>query len=263
MVDYGRYKWLRAERRGRVLTVTMTRPDMLNAANAEMHRELSEIFDDVQRDPESAVCVLTGAGRAFSAGGDLGWAKDCVDKNEFPATWEAKRLVFAMLDLEKPLVGRVNGHAIGLGATLALLCDVTFMVAGAKIGDTHVKAGVAAGDGGCVIWPYLVGFTRAKHYLMTGDLIEAQEAERLGLITFAVAPGELDARVNAYAERLAAGPVQAINGTKTSINVLLKQVAHTLMDTCYGYEALCFRTADHREAVAAFLEKRPPRFIGR
>ncbi|MEK7715402.1 MAG: enoyl-CoA hydratase-related protein, partial [candidate division NC10 bacterium] len=183
-MDYAGYQTLRFDRRGRILTVTIDRPEALNAVNAAMHEDLARVFRDVQDDPGSDVVVLTGAGRAFCAGGDVAWFQAMIDD---PAAFrrlvpEAKKIVFDLLDLEKPIVCRLNGAAAGLGATLALLCDVIVAADTARIGDPHVRMGLVAGDGGAVIWPQLVGFAKAKELLMTGEMLTAQEAERLALI---------------------------------------------------------------------------------
>jgi enoyl-CoA hydratase len=264
-MDYQRYRTIEAERKGRILTLTLNRPEAYNAVDHVMHEELATIFRDVQNDPETAVCVLTGAGKAFCAGGDLREMKAMADGEAgvFVRREDAKQIVFSLLDLEKPILAKVNGHAMGLGATLALLCDVVFMSAEARIGDPHVKAGVVAGDGGAVIWPQLVGYARAKEWLMTGDPLGAAEAERIGLVNHCVPAAELDARVQAFAEKLANGPLQAINFTKVAVNIGLKQLAHQIMDASLAYEWITFGTADHREAATAFIEKRQPKFTGR
>ena len=171
-------------------------------------------------------------------------------------------MIFSFLDLEKPIIARIPGPCIGLGASLALLCDIVYASENARIGDPHVKVGLVAGDGGVVAWPHLVGHARAKEYLMTGDLLTAAEAERIGLINHVVPEDELDTRVYAMAERLAGGATRAIRWTKTSINIGLKRYAHSVMDTCLGYEMLTFASNDHREAVDAFVNKRRPEFKG-
>src|SRR5262245_32098667 len=182
-----------------------------------------------------------------------------------PALWErsrveAKKIVFGLLDCEKPVIAKLNGHAIGLGATLALFCDIIFAVKGSRIADPHVLVGLVAGDGGAVIWPQLVGYARAKEYLMTGDHILAEDAERMGLVNHTVDAADLDATVDAFADRLASGAVQAIRYTKTSVNIGLRQLAHSILDASVAYEALTNFSADHQEAVSAFLEKRKPSF---
>lgn len=259
-----RYEALTIGRQGRKLTITMNRPDSLNAADTLLHQELAHVFYDVAEDPGSDVVVFTGAGRAFSAGGDIPWMQEAIDRPEIfeQTAREAKRIVFSMLDMEKPLIAKVNGHATGLGATLALFCDVVFASTSARIGDPHVSIGFVAGDGGPAIWPQLIGFNKAKEYLMTGELMPAEEAERIGLINYAVAPEELDARVDAFADKLLDGATKAIRWSKMVTNIELKRIVHTVMDASVAYEALSNRTADHAEAVDAFRNKRKPVFRG-
>ena len=260
-MDYREYKNILAERRGRILTVTLNRPNELNAVDKTLHEELARIFGDVQLDDAADVIVLTGAGRAFSAGGDLKYMKAVSEgTEELPSLVDAKRIIFSLLDLEKPIIARVNGHAMGLGATLALFCDVIFMSETAKIADPHVRAGVVAGDGGAVIWPQLIGYARAKEYLMTGEALSAAEAARIGLVNHVLPAGELDEAVYGFAERLANGATAAIRWTKVSANIGLKQLAHAIMDTSLAYEKLTFQMDAHEEALRAFLERREPRF---
>jgi enoyl-CoA hydratase len=245
-----------------IVTVTFNRPDKKNAVGALMHTELSLVFRLLERDPDVRVIVLTGAGSAFSAGGDLEWMQEMIDDPAIFANTirEAKEIVLSMLDCEKPLIGKINGHAVGLGATLALFCDVTFASTKARIGDAHVCAGLVAADGGAIIWPQLIGPARAKEFLMTGDLMSAEEAVRIGLINHAVASEELDAAVDAFARRLAAGPQQAIRWTKTAVNLGLKQLAVPILDSALAFEAVTSASRDHQEAVAAFREARSPVF---
>jgi enoyl-CoA hydratase len=154
----------------------------------------------------------------------------------------------------------VNGHALGIGATLALFCDVVYMSSAAKIGDPHVQAGIVAGDGGCVLWPMLLGINRAKEYLMTGDLLSAEDADRMGLVNHVVAPDALDDAGMAMARRLAAGPTHAIQFNKRVVNKMLEDQVSRLYDLSLALECVTFETADHREAVDAFLNKREPTF---
>lgn len=262
MVDYSRYQHIATSRQGRVLTLTLNRPEALNAVNDALHEELGTIFSDVARDDEADVIVLTGAGRAFCAGGDLAEMKANIDagRGDYLRHTTAKAIIFSMLDLEKPIIARLNGHCMGLGATLALFCDMIISVNTAKIGDPHVKAGVVAGDGGAVIWPQLIGYARAKEFLMLGDPMTADEAARMGLINYSVPAEELDSKVYGFAERLANGPRDAIRWSKTCANIGLKQLAHSMMDASVAYEWQTFRSEDHAEAVRAFTEKRTPEF---
>lgn len=251
--------------RGRVLTLTLDRPHALNAADEGLHEELSHVFRDADEDPESDVIVLTGAGRAFCAGGDVDWMQRAIDQPAlFEKTcFEAKRIIFSILDCEKPIIGHINGHAMGFGCTLALFCDVTFMSADARIGDPHVLMGVVAGDGGTIIWPQLVGLARAKEYLLTGDPIPAAQAAQWGLVNHVLPADELGAAVDAFADRLAGGARQAIRWTKVALNVPLRQIAHAAMDTAIAYELMTNASEDHQEAVRAFKGKRPAVFTGR
>jgi enoyl-CoA hydratase len=261
-MEINKYKTFKFERRGKVLEVSFNRPDKLNAVDEQMHGELATLFPDISNDPDCQVIVLTGAGRAFSAGGDIDWMQKMIDiPNSFEKTArEAKQIITSLLDCQKPIIAKINGHATGLGATIALFCDVIFASETAKIGDPHVSVGLVAGDGGAVIWPQLIGYARAKEYLLTGDLIPASEAARIGLINHAVPSSELDAKVDEFADRLAAGATQSISWTKASINIGLKQLVQSVMETSLAYEAMSSRTADHQEAVNAFREKRAAQF---
>jgi enoyl-CoA hydratase len=259
---YDDYQRLLFSRRGRVLTITMNRPEARNAADMRMHNELSRVFRDVAKDPETAVVVLTGAGQAFSAGGDVIAMREKIDNRSLwvQTVNEAREIFYGMLDLEKPIIARVNGHASGLGATLAVYSDIVVAVEGAKFADPHVKVGLVAGDGGALMWPMLIGVQKAKEYLFLGDQITAREAERLGLINYCVDPSTLDAKVEELADRLASGASQAIGWTKLAINMSLRQLALSSMEMGFGLETLSQMTADHDEAVRAFAEKREPNF---
>lgn len=263
-MEYQRYSNLIVEVQGRIASVTMNRPEKLNAVDAAMHHELARIFVDLNEDQDVDVVVLTGAGRAFSSGGDIDWMQTMIDDPaQFEKTArEGKQIIFSILDCEKPIVAKLNGHATGLGATIALFCDVIFASEKARIGDPHVSVGFVAGDGGAVIWPQLIGYARAKEYLMTGDLMTAADAARMGLINHAVPHDELDTRVAEFAKRLVQGAVKSIKWTKLSVNIGLKQLAHSIMDASIAYEAMSNRTADHQEAVSAFREGRKPNFTG-
>jgi len=261
--DYSRFEQLTvAVGSHGIATVTLNRPEKKNAVGMQMHAELALIFREIDRDPAIRVAVLTGAGTAFSAGGDLEWMQEMIDDASiFERTIrEAKEIVLSMLDCEKPLIARVNGHAMGLGATLALFCDVIFATTKARIGDPHVGVGLVAADGGAIIWPQLIGYARAKEFLMTGDALTAADAARIGLINHAVDPELLDQTVDAFVLRLACGAQQAIRWTKASINLGLKQLAVSILDSALAYEAVTNLSADHQEAVAAFRESRAPVF---
>jgi enoyl-CoA hydratase len=264
-MKFSDYEFIDFRRRGRVLSIVMNAPKTKNAINERMHYELARAFNDADDDPESDVLVFTGAGDAFSAGGDILWMKAMLANRWLMevANKDGRRAVFSMLECEKPLIAKVRGPAIGLGATLALFCDVVFASANAKFSDPHVQVGLVAGDGGAVIWPHLLGHARAKEYLMTGDAITAAEAERIGLINHCVPEAELDGRVDAFADRLAGGALKAIRWTKQAINAGLKPTVHSVLNLSFAYELSSGWTDDHREAVEAFAERRKPTFRGR
>lgn len=262
-MDYSRYQRIRFERRGRVLTLALHRPDKpasLNAVDEAMHREISQVFFDVALDDDADVIVITGDGNAFSSGGDIEWMSKTTD----PSATEGKKVLQGLLDLEKPIIARINGPAIGLAATIALFCDLAYALDDARIADPHVRVGLVAGDGGAIIWPALIGFMRAKRYLLTGDALSGREAASMGLINEShPTPESLDAAVYGMADRLAKGATRAIRWTKIVSNIALKQVAQAVMDASFAYEVYSFKTEDHREAVSAFLNKRKPNFVGR
>ena len=262
-MKFENYRRMRFDYEGRVLTVTIE-GNSVNAVDAAMHEDLARVFVDLQRDPDSDIIVLTGAGRAFCAGGDFDWFQEQINEpRKFrDIGHEAKRIVFSLLDLEKPIVCRMNGAAAGLGATVALLCDVIVAEENAKIGDPHVKVGLVAGDGGAVIWPQLIGFARAKEFLMTGDLMTAKRAAEIGLVNYAVPATELDSKVAEIVEKIAGNPRWAVRWSKTVVNIQLKDIANKLMDASIAYEMASNMTADRREAVAAFVEKRKPKLSG-
>ncbi|MFD4838508.1 enoyl-CoA hydratase/isomerase family protein [Achromobacter sp. NPDC058515] len=256
---------LKVETIDQVAWVTINRPEALNAVNAELHTALSRVFIDLGERRDIKAIVLTGVGRAFCAGGDIEWMRAAIrDPDSFEVvTWEAKRIVYSMLDCEIPIVGRINGDAVGLGATLALLCDITIMNAEGRIGDPHVKVGLNAADGGGFLWPQMIGYGRARELLLTGDLLSAEEAVKLGAIGHALPADQLDEKVNAVLQKLRNGATKAIRWTKAGYTIPLRQVAHSHMDAGIAYECLANRTADHAEAVEAFAAKRKPVFTGR
>jgi enoyl-CoA hydratase len=256
------FETLELSRQERRLTITLNRPDQLNAVDRQMHLDLAEVFTYAAVDPHSDVVLLTGAGRAFSAGGDINHMRaNARNPDAFNVeARDAKRIVISLLEIEKPVIAKVNGHAVGLGATLAILCDVIFASDEAKIGDPHVKVGLVAGDGGGLFWPQLIGFARAKEYLLTGELLLAGKAAELGLINHAVPAAELDGICDEYCDKLLNGATEAIRWTKVVANLELKRIAASMMDASIAYEALSAHTANHREAVEAVLDKRKPKF---
>lgn len=255
-----RYQTLTFDQDDGVLTVRMSRPQARNAVNGVMHEELSRVFGDIARDGDTRVVVLRGAeaGQAFCAGGDLGWleaeARSTTGYREI--FWQGLEIVGSITRMPQPVIALVDGPAIGLGATLALVSDITIMSDEAGIGDPHVGVGVVAGDGGAALWPLLVGPNRAKELLMTGDVVEAAEAERIGLVNHVYPAGVVDQHTYALARRLADGPRFAIEFTKHSVNLFVNQVLNAVMSGSLALEGLTFRTDDHERAVRAFRDRR-------
>lgn len=263
-MNFKNYDTLRFSYSGRVLTVTIEGSGKANAINGRIHEELSRVFTDLQCDDDCDLIVLTGVGRVFCAGGDMEWFEEMIaEPGKFRAIApEGKRIVSSLLDLEKPIICRLNGAAAGLGATLALLCDVIIAVEDAVIGDPHVKVGLVAGDGGAVIWPQLIGYAKAKELLMTGDMLSAQEAIDLGLINHVVLEEQLDAKVAEIANKILSNPRWAVRWTKSTVNITLREIAVKMMDAGLAYELISNTLEDRKEAVAAFKEKRPAKFSG-
>lgn len=264
-VDVPRYETILIRREGRRLTLTLNRPDCLNAIDLMLHDELPEALAFAAHDVNSDIIVLTGAGRAFSAGGDIAHLERNADS---PHLFDhearmAKRIVTSLIDIEKPVICRLNGHAVGLGASIALLCDIVIAAETAKIGDPHVAIGLVAGDGGALIWAQRVGLGRAKEYLLTGALITADKAADIGLINHCVPVGELDAKVDEVCDKILANAPNAVRWTKVLMNMELKRSAVAVIEAGIAYEAVSVRSADHREGVAALKAKRLPTFTGK
>jgi enoyl-CoA hydratase len=276
MLDrYRDFKTLEITQDGRLLSVMLNRPESLNAVGGGMHEELEDLFMVIRRDQTVGAVLLTGSGRAFSSGGDVkGMARTSSGGEErgderSPAQSVgqmligAKTLVANLLDIEQPIVCAVHGYAMGLGATIALCSDVVIAAEDAIIADTHVNIGLVAGDGGAVIWPLLLPINTAKYYLMTGARITGKDAERLGLVLKAVPADELAGEARRIAEELANGPTLAIRWTKTSVNKILRERLNLLFDTSLVLEGATLLSEDHREATAAFVERRRPTYLGR
>jgi len=261
---YENYKALRVELRDATLWLTMDNPPV-NASTPELRDDLDRIFREAERDDRVRCVVLTGAGNVFSAGGDIRRMHRMLgDQADWLLTMkEARRLVTDLLDFDKPLVGRINGDALGLGATLALCCDITVMLNSAKIGDTHVRMGLVAGDGGALLWPALVGVNLARRYLLTGDLLTGSEAVAVGLVTASASTADLDNVVDGWVRKLSMSATHALIGTKRALNAALRQQAAACMDAHLGLETMSHLRDDHREAVNAFVDKRKPDFSGR
>jgi enoyl-CoA hydratase len=261
----GTYESIRREHIGSVLKLTIDNPRSdLNVVDSQVHHELTELFADLRRERDARAVLLTGSKRAFSAGGDFAWFSELRDPESLDALQsDARRIIIDLLDVEIPVVCALNGPAVGLGASIALLCDVIFMADTATIADPHVRVGIVAGDGGAVIWPLVLGPARAKQYLLTGDAVTADEAERLGLVNKVVPASELEAEALAFATRLAEGAPLAVRYTKLAVNKLVKDALNVAFDTSTALELVTFMSRDHVEALDAMKEKRAPRFEGR
>jgi enoyl-CoA hydratase/carnithine racemase len=265
MADGADYRALRIDREGLVLRVVIAHPTSeLNTVDGLLHGELTRLFREVKREDAARAVLLTGRGRAFSAGGDFHWFRTLNDLEVLEhLRRDAKQMIWDLLDVELPIVAALNGPAVGLGASLALLCDVIFMADTATIADPHVRVGIVAGDGGTAIWPLVLGPARAKQFLLTGDPVTAAEALAMGLVNRVVAPEALEAEAFAFAARLAAGAPLAVRYTKQAVNKLVKGALNTAFDTATALEIVTFQSEDHREALAALREKRTPVFKGR
>lgn len=249
-----------------VLLVTLNRPHRNNGIDKQMHKDLRDVYARIAQDREVRAVVVTGAGRAFCVGADFAVMEENLGTG-YPEGRpdlldDGVDIARGAVRVRQPMIAAVNGHAIGLGASIALFCDIVYLSDQARIGDPHVNAGLVAGDGGAVLWPLLVGLNRAKEILMTGDLLTAEEAERWGLVNHVVPAGEVLETAMATAKRLAAGPRHAIEFNKRLCNKELEDRVNRLYDLAFALEAITFDTADHREAVDAFLNKRQPHFGG-
>jgi len=245
-----------------VLLITLNRPDVMNATNARLHWELTQIWGVVNDDEKTKVAIVTGAGdKAFSAGGDLEWVAGMVGKPTavHNVMKEAADVVYNMLACDKVIISAINGVAVGAGLAVAMLADISIMAEEARITDGHVKLGVAAGDHAAIVWPLLCGMAKAKYYLLTADFLDGKECERIGLVSLCVPRAELMERAFKVADKLAAGSQSAIRFTKKSLNNWM-HVARPIFDNSLALEMLCFMGGDAPHGVAAVREKRAPDF---
>lgn len=259
---YGDYEQLTFESREHgVLLVTLDRPDKFNAADETMHRELSHVWRDISADPDTRVAVVTGAGKAFSAGGDLAMVERmCGDHDRVTHMLsEMSDMVYNLINCDKPVVSAINGVAVGAGLVVALLADISICAEDARLGDGHVKLGVAAGDHAAIIWPLLAGMAKARYYLLTGEMLTGAEAERIGMVTRALPQDEVLDEALRIAATLATGSQTAVRWTKRALNNWLK-AAGPIFDQSAAYEMLGFLGPDIVEGVAALREKRAPHF---
>jgi len=257
MNSYADFQHILFERREHgVLWITLNRPAKLNAADRQLHTELVELWPLIDRDPEVRVAVVTGAGRAFSAGGDLQLVEDAYQNYEEVVRIldEARELVYNILRCRKPIISAINGPAVGAGLVVALLADISIAAENARLADGHVRMGVAAGDHAAIIWPLLCGMAKSKYYLMTSDFVSGREAERIGLVSLCVPDEELLDKAAAVAANLATGPRHAIQFTKRALNQWLFQ-AGPIFDHSLALEMLGFFSEDMMAGVQALREK--------
>ena len=259
---YARYRELKFSRPSpRVLEIILSKPGKLNALDAVGHRELAEVWRDVERDAGTAVVLLRGEGGVFSAGGDFDVLEQMTsDWRVRTRVWkEASDLVYNIINCPKLVVAAIEGPCVGAGLAAAMLADVTVAGRRARIIDGHTRLGVAAGDHAAIIWPLLCGMAKAKYHLLLCEAITGEEAERIGLVSLAVPPEELQARALEVAARLAEGAPNAIRWTKYALNNWLR-AAGPIFDASLGMEFLGFSGPEPVEGAAALREKRPPRF---
>lgn len=244
-----------------VLVVTLVNETSLNAVTATGHRELVELWPDVDRLDEVRCVLLRANGRAFSAGGDYEMIDEIVDdhRSHRRVLKEARELVRNIIECSKPIVSAINGPAVGAGLAAALMADIPVAARAGLIIDGHTNIGVTAGDHAAVIWPLLIGMAKSKFYLMTNEPLTGEEAARIGLVANVVDDDELDTYTRDLARRLANGPAEALSWTKHTLNHWLR-TAYPIFDASVAYEFLGFGSPDAAEGIAAAKEKRPPEF---
>jgi enoyl-CoA hydratase len=260
--DYSRYQGLLFEwPEPNILLITINRPEKLNAADETLHDELGQVWLDVDRDPEARVAVITGAGRAFCAGGDIEWERRSVgDYSRVVETMrQASDLVYNMVHCNTPIISAINGVAVGAGLAVALLADISIVAEDVRFTDGHVRIGIAAGDHSVMLWPLLCGMAKAKYYLLTADFLDGREAERIGLVSKAVPRDRLLPEAMLVAGKLAGGPLDGIRWTKRALNNWLRQ-AGPLFDASLALEMIGMFGTDVSEGLDAVIEKRPPVF---
>jgi len=245
----------------RVLRITFNKPATLNSLDEDGHRELTYIWRDIDEDPEVSVAILTGKGRAFSAGGDFGMIEKMIDDHKVRArTWkEARDLVYNIINCSKPIVSAINGAAVGAGLVAGLLADISIAGKSARIVDGHTRLGVAAGDSAVINWPLLCGMAKAKYHLLLCEPMNGEEAERIGMVSLCVADEELQDRALAIAEKLRDSAPAATRWTKYALNNWYR-MAGPSFDASTALEMLGFTTPEAVEGVKSHREKRAPKF---
>jgi len=262
-MDYSAYQELKIRRlEPGILEIVMGEEGgKLPVATARMHGELARIWLDVDRDPDTRVAILRGAGKGFSAGGDLAMVEEMTRDFAVRArVWrEARDLVYNLINCSKMVVSAMHGPAVGAGLVAGLLADISIAARNARLIDGHTRLGVAAGDHAAIVWPLLCGMAKAKYYLLLCEQISGEEAERLGLVSLTCEEAELQAKALEVARKLAAGAQTALRWTKYSLNNWLRMAGPTF-DASLALEVLGFTGPEAKEGVASHREKRKPNF---
>jgi len=259
---YSHYQRLTFDRpHPRVMRVTMKSPLKMGAMDALMHKEVSEIWRDLDEDKSISAIIFTGDGQQFSAGGDLNHERKVGDNYELRMQTmnEARNIVMGMLNCRKPIVSAARGWAIGAGLTCLIMADVSIASKTAKFSDGHLKIGVTAGDHATIIWPLLCGIAKAKYYLLTAETFTGEEAEKMNLISLALPDEEVEARAISIASKFAEGAPAALRWTKMMLNYWVKNAA-PIFEASLALEFIGFEGPEGKEGMDAFLQKRPPKF---
>ena len=245
----------------RILRISFNRPERYNALDAIGHTEITYVWREVDADPDIDCVILTGKGKAFSAGGDFEMIEDIIDDFDTRAkTWkEARDLVYNIINCGKPIISAINGPAVGAGLVAGLMADISIVAESVSLTDGHTRLGVAAGDHAAIIWPLLCGMAKAKYYLLTCDRLSGTEAGRIGLVSLCVKDDELADKALEVARKLSNGAPNAIRWTKYSLNNWLRMAGPTF-DTSTALEMLGFTSGEAREGVRSLKEKRNPNF---
>ena len=261
-MDYSRYTDLKIRRpEPGILEIVMGEEGKLSTATPRLHRELAEIWLDIDKDPETRVAILRGEGKGFSAGGDLAMVEEMTrDFATRVRVWrEARDLVYNVINCSKMIVSAMHGPAVGAGLVAGMLADVSIAAKNARIIDGHTRLGVAAGDHAAIVWPLLCGMAKAKYYLLLCEQVSGEEAERIGLVSLTCEEAELRDKAMEVARKLNAGAQTALRWTKYSLNNWLR-MAGPSFDASLGLEMLGFTGPEVKEGIASLREKRKPSF---
>ena len=259
---YDAFKYFTFDRPSdRVLRITINRPEKLNALPWEAHGELARVWLDVDKDPDTNVAIIRGAGKSFCAGGDFAMVERLTHdyQRQTEALREFRELCYNIVNCSKPIVSAIHGAAVGAGLAAALMADISIAAKSARLIDGHTRLGLAAGDHAAMIWPLLCGMAKAKYHVLTCEPVMGEEAERIGLVSLCVADEALTAKSEEVAARLATGAQRPIRWTKYSMNNWLR-LAGPIFDNSAALELLSFNGPEVREGLASLKEKRPPNF---